>query len=173
MDKHDQINIATFNCQGFKPRNFEFIKKLFTKCSILLLQEHWLYNFDFKKFLDVLPDCSYHAISSMDETQLTAGRPYGGTGILFKSNLNAVVTPVVTSTPRLCAATFVTDTYKLFLMSVYMPTDQIAHDGEFYDLLNEISAFYNEYENFNFVIGGDFNCDVIRGNRRSEVFIAW
>ena len=61
-----KIRITTFNCAGFKHRNFNYLKETFDKCDILLLQETWLYNFQFNEFNKVLNKCNYHAVSAMD-----------------------------------------------------------------------------------------------------------
>ena len=33
------INITSYNCEGFKYRNFDYLNTVFNKCDILLLQE--------------------------------------------------------------------------------------------------------------------------------------
>ena len=173
MDEHDFIRVASFNCQGFKPRNYDFIKNVLSNFSIIFIQEHWLFNFEFNKFLDILPNFSYHATSSMNENCHLSGRPYGGTGILIRNNLNAVLTPVMSSTPRVCAATLVADSLNLLLLSVYMPTDQTNHDAEFQDVLNELTSLQQQYDQFDLIIGGDFNSDVERRNWRSDALMTW
>ena len=100
LNKED-LNIKTFNCKGFKARNYSYVSKLFEDVSLLLIQEHWLYRFEFDNFSKVLNNAIFHAQSSMDENRLRRGRPYGGTAILYKSNINANITPIETSTPRL------------------------------------------------------------------------
>ena len=44
------LKVSSFNCAGFK-RNHEYNNKtVFENCDILLLQETWLYNFEFNFF---------------------------------------------------------------------------------------------------------------------------
>ena len=54
QSNRNNLKVTTFNCKGFKFRNYEFLTKIFNDCSILLLQEHWLHNFEFKDFNIVL-----------------------------------------------------------------------------------------------------------------------
>ena len=43
------MKISSFNCSGFKG-NCDYISEVYGKCDILLLQETWLYNFEFNLF---------------------------------------------------------------------------------------------------------------------------
>ena len=78
-----KLKYSTFNCQGFKHRMYKYIKNKFKNCDVLLLQETWLYNFEHKMFSKIIPDCQYHAVSTMDEAEVRRlGRPYGGCAVL-------------------------------------------------------------------------------------------
>ena len=83
MDPHVSLKISSYNCQGFKPRNYDFLKKLFSNINIRLLQEHWLYDFESSLITTVLPGSACHALSSMDSAELRRGRGYGGTAIVW------------------------------------------------------------------------------------------
>ena len=61
------LKITSFNCQGFKDRNYNYIIDLFNDCNILLLQETWLYNFEHNNFNNILLSSQHHAVSAMDE----------------------------------------------------------------------------------------------------------
>lgn len=65
------------------------------------IQEHWLFNFEFKMFKEVLADCSFHALSTMRDGDLVRGGPRG-TCALWKQKVDASVIPIVSSSPRLC-----------------------------------------------------------------------
>ena len=82
------LSIKSFNCQGFKPRNYDFLRYLFSNNDILLLQEHWLFSFQFKNFTDLFPNSSFYALASMNDDDLTCARGYGGTCIIWKNNLD-------------------------------------------------------------------------------------
>ena len=75
------LRIASYNCKGFKPRNFTYLNNLFKSVDILFLQELWLFPQEFNKISKVFDDCNFHAVSDMKDNDLVEGRPYGGVGI--------------------------------------------------------------------------------------------
>ena len=87
-------SIASYNCKGFKARNYPFIQDLFKKCTFLCIQEHWLYKCEFNNISKVIPKSAHHAVSSMQDDEFVRGRPYGGTAIIYRANIDAIVTPV-------------------------------------------------------------------------------
>ena len=101
---NSKLKFATHNCQGFKKRMYNYVKQKFKKCDVLLLQETWLFNFQHKHFTKIIPNCQYHAVSAMDEAEdHRTGRPSGGCAVLWKKNLEAAVTPINTTSQRICA----------------------------------------------------------------------
>ena len=165
-----KLKYMSFNCQGFKTRMHDYVKEKFEIYDVLLLQETWLYNFEHNLFKKILPDCQYHAVSAMDETKLPRiGRPEGGCAVLWKKNLEVSVMPINTNSPRLCAVTMKSETIKLLIISVYMPTDDNSNDNyeEYGDVLYEISSILNQYDEYDIVIGGDLNVDFSRNNSRN------
>ena len=163
------LKIVSYNCEGFKSRNFDYLNKLYTNVSIFLLQETWLHDFDSSVITTVLPGSSCHALSSMDPAALRRGRDYGGTAVVWRSELSLKVTPLDTASPRLCAVTMESGTVKLLVMSVYMPVDEAQNQNEFNDVIDDINSILNEYEGFDAVIGGDFNTDFMRDDERCRV----
>ena len=159
------IKITTFNCAGFKYRNFGYLKEVFGRCDILLLQETWLFNFQHNEFNKVLPNCHYHAVSTMDESEVgRVGRPYGGCAILWHSNLALTCVPVNTISPRICAVQIKSNSLNILVINVYMPND-INNDENIYlygDVLSEISSIINLYDDSEIIIGGDLNVDFSR-----------
>ena len=150
-----KLKYMSFNCQGFKTRMHDYVKEKFENYDVLLLQETWLYNFEHNLFKKILPDCQYHAVSAMDETKLPRiGRPEGGCAVLWKKNLEVSVMPINTNSPRLCAVTMKSETIKLLIISVYMPTDDNSNDNyeEYGDVLYEISPILNQYDEYDIVI---------------------
>ena len=160
----------TFNCEGFKNRMYDYTKSKFKNCDILLLQETWLYNFEHKNFTDIIPNCQYHAVSAMEEAELgRLGRPHGGCAILWKKNLAVSVTPINTTSPRLCVVDMKSEQIKVIIISVYMPNDDNSNmNYEIYgEVLYEISAIIEKYDDYDIMIGGDFNVDFTRVNSRN------
>lgn len=141
--------------------------------SILLIQEHWLYEFEFNILNEILTNCSYHALSSMKSDELRRGRGYGGTGILWKQNVNASIMPIMTSSTRRCVVKYEHQSCNILIMSVYMPVNTNEFRDEFNNVLDEIDSLCLQYSDYDLIIGGDFNCDFARGDERSEVLSAW
>lgn len=52
MDK--QLNVISFNCTGLKYRNYDYLKDLFIKSEIMLLQKTWLHAFQHDDIKGVL-----------------------------------------------------------------------------------------------------------------------
>ena len=118
------FKITTFNCQGFKNRMYDYVIDVFKKCDILILQETWLHNFEHKLFSDIIPDCQYYAISAMDEAEIgRKGRPFGGCAVLWHKNLTLAVTPINTTSSRLCAVNVKYEQIQFMIITAYMPND--------------------------------------------------
>ena len=120
---------------------YDYVKEVFLKCDIMLLQETWLYNFEHTNFTHIIPNSQFHAISSMDETNIQRkGRPFGGCAILWKKNITVSITPVNTTSPRICAVEVNSKQCKVLIVTVYMPNDNDNH--ELYgDVLSEVSSY--------------------------------
>ena len=99
----DKIRITSFNCKGFKPRNYDYLRKIFSKSDFLFIQETWLYNFQFNEISNILSNSNYHAVSAMnDEDVGRLGRPHGGCAVVWHRHLKLGVTPDITNSPRIC-----------------------------------------------------------------------
>ena len=88
------LTISSFNSNGFNLDRLLYIKHIFDKSDILLIHWHWLLSDNLDIYKNVKANCEIHGTSGMDEKKLLTGRPFGGTAILWKSNLNASVTPI-------------------------------------------------------------------------------
>ena len=165
-----KLKITSYNCNGFKNRNFNYINEIFKKCDILMLQETWLYSFEHKHFPKVIPNCQYNAISAMDEANVSRlGRPYGGVAILWNKNLKMSFIPITTSSDRVCAVNIKSNNFNIIIVNVYMPNDNDSDENFniYGDILCEISSVMNTYNDCKFIIGGDFNIDNKRIDSRN------
>ena len=145
MGTLNQLKITSFNCQGFKYRNYDYLKDIFNKSDILLLQETWLYNFEHTIFNNVLPLSQFHAVSAMDEANIgRMGRPYGGCSIVWHNNLNLSIEPVPMLSNRICAARIKAENINCIIASIYMPSDDNDNDNYeiFGDVLYEQSTLF-------------------------------
>ena len=169
MSDLDIFRVASYNCKGFKFRNFEYIRKLFDQVDVLLIQEHWLYNFEFDIFSKVLPNCKYIAKSGMDSSTVNLGRPFSGVAIVWRNNISIKIEEIATISDRLCAIRLPGDNVDIILINVYMPCNSDVYNEKFTDMIFEITLV-NMYENSDIIIGGDFNCNLSLNNARVDIF---
>ena len=156
----NKLKIISYNCRGFKTRNYEYIKDLYKKCNFLLIQETWLYDFQSNDIINVLSNSMCHSVSSMESNDVgRQGRPYGGVAIIWNKHLPLEVHPVQTSNHRIACVTVTSKILKLILFNVYMPVDNGTQTSfiEFCDILDEISSLMKIYDSYQCVIGGDLN----------------
>ena len=119
-----KLKLTSFNCNGFKNRNYDYIRDIFDKCNILFLQETWLYEFEHKQYCKVLPQCQYYAVSAMDDSEIIrAGRPFGGCSIIWHKNLQLSFIPIQTISKRLCALNIKSHSVNILIINAYMPFD--------------------------------------------------
>ena len=83
-----KFNLCSFNCEGIKS-SIESIKCLCVNNDFILLQEHWLYKDELSLLRNLHEDFDGFGISAMtSDDKLISGRPYGGTGILWRKSLD-------------------------------------------------------------------------------------
>ena len=61
----------------------------------------------------------------MDSSEVRHGRPYGGCGILWRSDLLLEVTPIATISERICPVSVKIDSCIFLLCTVYIPCGTI------------------------------------------------
>ena len=103
------------------------------------------------------------AVSGTDSSShIQLGRPYGGVAIIWNKNINNYIQSIDTESKREAAVLFTSATVKLLFITAYMPCDTGVCDSNraaeyFYDVLTEISRIVQIYDEYEAVIGGDFN----------------
>ena len=172
-EREDTLNVASYNSKGFSDNRVEIIKELLAYNNIVFIQEHW----QFEEQLHKLNIDNRHmaiAVSGMDSSShIQLGRPYGGVAIIWDKNINKYIQSIDTESKRVAAVLFTNATDKLLFITVYMPCDTGVCDvnraaEDFYDVLTEISRIVHVYDEYEVVIGGDFNSAYIRHNAHSS-----
>ena len=173
-ERENILNIASYNSKGFSDNRIETIKELLAYNNIVFIQEHW----QFEEQLHKLNIDNRHmaiAVSGMDSSShIQLGRPYGGVAIIWDKNINNYIQSIDTESKRVAAVLFTNATVKLLLITVYMPCDTGVCDinratEDFYDVLSEISRIAQMYDEYEAVIGGDFNTAYKRNNANSTL----
>ena len=106
----------------------------------MLIQETWLYEYEHRNISKILPGSCCIGVSGMNEQDLDRkSRPFGGTMIMYKLSSALPVSPVQTNSKIMCAASIVTEYFKMLLVSIYMPCDDNSNESpsEYIDILNE------------------------------------
>jgi len=158
------LTVLSYNMHGFRqgvPALEDIISKL--SPSVLLLQEHWLtpanlYKFD-QQFNDYFSfGCS--AMSSVVESGILRGRPFGGVMTLVSNKLRALTETIV------CEERFVLiRVANVLIVNVYLPCHGTPDRLDIcVDLLQEISSWIYRFPNCECVVAGDFNCNLDAGD---------
>ena len=83
MEGKNEIVITSYNCRGINEKNHDYLNNIFKNCDFLFLQETWLYMFQHNILDNILSSCQYHAVSAMDDANIThRGMPYGASAII-------------------------------------------------------------------------------------------
>ena len=116
-----------------------------------------------------------------------AGHPRAHHSLRPRENLSRAVDPVEnarraakyrTSERAAMACMGVAGTRAIFLMTSIHVTrrrwvNQHGDENEYNDVLSEISSLYLQYDDYDCIVGGDFNCDFVRMDERSVVLRGW
>ena len=80
--------------------------------------------------------------SSMDESDMLVGRPFGGVAIVYNDRLKGIIYEVECRNDRLTAICIqYNDTESALIVNVYMPCDTRRYDdsyGVYMDILDEV-----------------------------------
>jgi len=157
------LKILSYNCRGYNITKRNYVASLMAKCNILFLQEHWLSDAQLSLLSSISDGVSFHAISGFGNSEVLAGRPYGGCAILYQSALLVNMCPISVDSRRICAVRVCSDSIKLLLVNVYMPyEDNDDNIDEFVSILTLVEDLIRGNSDCHLVLGGDFNVDFRR-----------
>lgn len=165
-----QLKICSFNCRSIKSS----IGEIFRLCEshdIVLLQEHWLLPFELNLLSSIHPDFYGFGTSAVDTSvDVLIGRPYGGTGILYRKHLAHAITVITTDDCRSTAFILKSVIGPVLFVNIYMPTDYGDNDSfdNYIDVCAKVGALFTESDAIFLVVAGDFNCSL--GSRFYDSF---
>jgi len=150
------LTIGSFNCRSVKS-SFDEVRNLCQYCDLVVLQEHWLLPHELNILSSIHPDFLAIGYSSVNTSvSVLTGRPYGGTGILYRKSFSPHISLIKTYDSRITALTVQEKCDPILFMCVYMPTDY--GDSESYENYIEtcakITAIYKDSEAVHLVIAG-------------------
>ena len=169
------FSISSYNCKNFSSvLRYDFISSMFVDNDFICLQEHHLFESEFQKFSNLCGanTVMYSATSAMDIGVFHRGRKFGGTAILWKSNIKFPVSVISTLSKRLSAVNVViNDKTNILIFCVYMPCDE-GYRGEgfqeYQDILSEISTICQQQDASHVCVAGDFNTDFARNTPHTQ-----
>jgi len=153
------VKFASFNMHGMS-NGQPMLRHLCQLCDIILVQEHWLQTSELYKLAMIDNDFAYLAVSSMDDkisTGIMSGRPFGGTGILWRKSLGIVVKLVHKSANGRSITVSLSD--KVLVTSVYFPcqVSSVDYTVEMTNICADLESVMDTYASCVHVIAGDLN----------------
>ncbi|CAG2239659.1 unnamed protein product [Mytilus edulis] len=159
--RKNSIRILSFNCKNVLSCG-PFFEEAYNHMDICLLQEHWLFNCQ----IDNLNELHEHLNGigkSVDDrdpiTPVQMPRGYGGVGILWRKEMDSLITTLDIGNERIQCVEVRGDKKKLLLVSVYLPcrgsNNNISELQECVDILYEIVQSFSGTHCI--LVGGDFN----------------
>ena len=158
----DHITIGTYNATGLGADKRKFIKKLLDDVDVLFLTEHWLHKGDLGELDDLHADCVGTGCTGMPESKLhTVGRPYGGSGLVYKTSISHKIRYIDSGGKNICALML----GNILMINAYMPCDNYKKNTVTNDFQNAVSSIEdiilaNPHEAL--IVGGDMNVDLSR-----------
>jgi exonuclease III len=157
------LSMGTLNMHGSAKDRLLYVNKVMHNHDILMLQEHWLHTKQLDKLQSEVDNVCVHGVSGMESSVLLHGRPYGGTAIIWKKEINCSITPIEIHSSRACGVILDIKGFKVLLISIYMPTDVGETNLQTYqETLNHVSDAIHATTVDNIIIGGDWNTDFSR-----------
>ena len=168
------LKLRTHNINGFdSSREFLYDECEENSFSVLAIQEHWLRPSYLKlkgvnRLKTLHPEYDAYATSGMSDQihqRVMRGRPYGGTGFLFKKDLmNSICAKVDLKHERVTIMELCTRTEKILLMNAYFPffdSNNIHVQLDKYrDTIAFISNVMASHCHHKFILFADLNCDI-------------
>ena len=84
----NNITFCTYNIRGFNSTKVNYINHLLNRYDILLIEEHWLNDYQISTLAGHFHHHNVHGVSAMDSGVILQGRPHGGgCQILYRSTM--------------------------------------------------------------------------------------
>jgi len=152
------------------------ISHLLQDADIILLQEHWLLNFEKEEATSNLPAWSSIVRSIDDDLHEDdvsfSSRPqgHGGTAVLYKHNMEAYITPIQDGNPRILPVLLQLPGLQLCIINCYLPSGNSGTALQrFAEDIGIIQAIVEKFQSsWRIIIAGDLNADIIHRSGKKE-----
>ena len=157
----ERLDIATFNCTGFKSSREYISENLLSRCNLVALQETWLLPHELPLCESLYPSFCGFGTSAVDVGRgLVRGRPYGGLAWLWDKRLDSQVKVITFDSDRLLGLSFTDDSHSILMVNVYLPVQSAENHDEYLNLLGKIVSVIDGMSLDSICIVGDFNCNI-------------
>ena len=150
-----------------------YLSEISKCCSIICLQEHWLYRFEIDKLENSLKDFKVHAKCDDDYEPIQSfqrPRGKGGVAILWHKNIDKHVKTLDEGSERIVCVEISSDPPTLLICS-YLPTRGYKTSREEYIYqISILEAVVHKYQDtHNIVICSDCNASLLRDSNWDEM----
>ena len=166
------FHITTLNVENVHT-NHMYMKQVADSCSILILQEHWLFSFEENDIFRYLPNHE-GSITSVDSddpiSPYQRPRGYGGAAILWHATLSPHISTLKEKTARITAISITKVAIKdICIIGAYFPCRGLREsEAEFEDTLMQVAEICSKHIDTHFIIvAADFNADLRSSSSRS------
>ena len=142
----------------------KYLTELCEGYDMVMVQEHWLYQFELDEITSFFPNHRW-AARAVDEKDpiLPTHKPRGKAGVLtiWKEGIDNMVQTEIDGSPRTLVVTIKCQEKDVCLINTYMPTYTGSCD-EYAKMLDEIYEIGQKYADHIVVWGGDLNASLRR-----------
>ena len=170
------IKFASYNMHGFNS-GLPMMQDICNSVDIILIQEHWLHTSELNKLNLVHDSFSSFAVSAMDKKSgngILHGRPFGGTGILWRKSLvkDGLHIKLIDKDEDDGRYITVMLSNKLLITCVYLPchSNSIAYNVELSAICAHLESLLDKYTDCYHIIAGDFNFECNSAQQGYKLF---
>lgn len=158
----EDLTLATINIDGIKS-NTAYVQHLLNRFHLVLVQEHWLHNYELHILKEMFPSASIE-IKCHDDNLLIPPdrrkRGVAGVATLWSNKHDNLITPLKEGSPRCVTVLVETSVGPVAIVNTYLPTEG-SHDKvhSYEDILDEVFELKQRYPRMIWAgdLNGDFN----------------
>ena len=163
-----KLRLGTYNSSGLAYDKRKVIANIADVSDVVFLQEHWLHKGDLIELDDLHADFTGTGVSGMPASKLhTVGRPYGGSGILYRKSLSHLVQHKSVNVKNVTAIQL----GEMLVINVYLPGDNYRVSDastEFREVVDQLENYIATQNPRLLLVGGDLNTSLLRNNAHTK-----
>ncbi|KAK3087817.1 hypothetical protein FSP39_011014 [Pinctada imbricata] len=166
------LNICAFNCKNIMT-SILAIEEIMKHTDILLIQEHWLFNYQLPVLNDLASQIRGIGKAVDDDNPISPiqkPRGYGGVAILWKDELDSKIEVLKDGSNRIQCIRVKTTSQPILLVSIYLPAKGCRTNPQDYlDCMDQLQEILDKYQDHHICIGGDFNEHLTTSNNSERI----